>query len=191
MKKVERTVSSNTITAAVFAAYVKCPTKAFLLARGERPFDTFFAQIGRSISMAYKAKIRNISSVKFDHLESHSDPEITATFVDSETAFYDRVTTQRDHRTKTAERRAANYVPVLYSAWDKTEHSDALIVSFCALAIEQATGTEIPTYGKIILGDAARVKTVRVVDFLARTHQAINRNCLFNSPQFQPSYETG
>jgi hypothetical protein len=35
--------TSANITAAVFAAYLKCPTKAYLTAHGENPADTFVA----------------------------------------------------------------------------------------------------------------------------------------------------
>jgi hypothetical protein len=37
--------SSDLITAAVFAAYLKCPTKGFLLAQGEQPPGTFFGDL--------------------------------------------------------------------------------------------------------------------------------------------------
>jgi hypothetical protein len=43
------------ITAAVFAAYLKCPTKAYLTAHGEIPPDTFIANTCGRISAAYKA----------------------------------------------------------------------------------------------------------------------------------------
>ena len=43
------------ITAAVFAAYLKCPTKAYLTVHGETPPNTFIANAGRRISAAYKA----------------------------------------------------------------------------------------------------------------------------------------
>ena len=40
--------------------------------------------------------------------------------------------------------------------WGQSDH---LLVSFCALAIVQATGTEVPTVtGKIIFGDEKRIK---------------------------------
>jgi hypothetical protein len=42
--------SSTKITAAVFAAYLKCPTKAYLTARGENPPDTFLADTRGRIS---------------------------------------------------------------------------------------------------------------------------------------------
>jgi len=47
--------ASNSITAAVFSAFIKCPTKAHLLAIGEPPPGTFFADIETRISYMYKA----------------------------------------------------------------------------------------------------------------------------------------
>ena len=48
--------TSGNITAAVFAAYLKCPTKAYLLVHGEDPPDTFVADTRERISIAYKAR---------------------------------------------------------------------------------------------------------------------------------------
>ena len=44
------------ITAGVFAAYLKCPTKAYLIAHGEDPPDTFVAVTRGCMSAAYKAR---------------------------------------------------------------------------------------------------------------------------------------
>ena len=46
---------SANITAAVFAAYLECPTKAYLAAHGENTPDTFFADTRGRISAAYRA----------------------------------------------------------------------------------------------------------------------------------------
>jgi hypothetical protein len=45
--------TSAHITAAVFAAYLKCQTKGFLLAHGEKSLNSYFADIHRDISVAY------------------------------------------------------------------------------------------------------------------------------------------
>ena len=46
---------SGRITAAVFSAYLKCPTMAFLTAQGEKPPETLFAETRGRVSAAYKA----------------------------------------------------------------------------------------------------------------------------------------
>jgi CRISPR/Cas system-associated exonuclease Cas4 (RecB family) len=172
MTRVKRAESIDVITASVFAAYLKCPTKAVLLACGETSFDTFFTDIGRNTSLAYKAKIKRISSVKFCELAGSSSAEMSPTFVDSETAFYTR--SIEDHRRVKRPKPAKDYLPILYSAFDRVEQSDQLIVSFWALAIAQAMGTEISQNGKIIFGAAERVKTVSVAELLASTRQTVN-----------------
>jgi len=45
-----RTNTSIDITPAIFAAHLKCPTKAYLIAHGETPADTFVAYMHRRIS---------------------------------------------------------------------------------------------------------------------------------------------
>ena len=43
------------ITAAMFAAHLKCSTKSYLIMHGEKPPDILFAEMHRRISAAYKA----------------------------------------------------------------------------------------------------------------------------------------
>src|SRR6266446_9269819 len=47
--------ASNPITAAVFSAFIKCPTKAHLLAIGEHAPGAYFADIEARIASLYKA----------------------------------------------------------------------------------------------------------------------------------------
>jgi guanylate kinase len=42
------------ITAAIFSAFIKCPTKAYLLASSEHRSDDYFAEMTTRISSAYK-----------------------------------------------------------------------------------------------------------------------------------------
>src|SRR5271169_3489775 len=42
------------ITAAIFSAFVKCPTKAYLLASGEQKPDAYFTELMTRVSSAYK-----------------------------------------------------------------------------------------------------------------------------------------
>ena len=188
MVQIEHTESRATITAATFAAYLKCPTKALLLAHGERPSDTFFTDLERDISTAYRTNIRNILSISFCDLTRSSRTEKTATFVNSETAFYTTGSSVAIEAGDRAKRRmhGDEYVPVLHLACEKVGQSDHLLVSFCALAIGQATGTEIPPTGKIIFGDGKRIKTVQIIDLLQKTRQiieAIANDCRTETPR--------
>jgi hypothetical protein len=49
--------ANNSIRAAVFAAFLKCPTKAHLLAIGEPAPATYFTDIEARISSMYKSAV--------------------------------------------------------------------------------------------------------------------------------------
>jgi predicted RecB family nuclease len=166
--------SSDLITATVFAAYLKCPTKGFLLARGEERPGTFFGDLTENVSIAYKASIGGFSPIKFSELAGSSRSERTTTFVDSETAFYLVGHAAAIDRSQNAKRPrpSSGYTPILYSAWNKVEKSDQAVVAFCALAIGQATRS-VPPKGKIIHGNTGRTRTVRIADLLPKTQQII------------------
>ena len=85
--------ASVNITAAVFAAYLKCPTKAYLTAHGENPPDTFVADTRERVSAAYKVKASGgvgAGFVSIDFLRPGGDRarEVATLFVDCETASF-------------------------------------------------------------------------------------------------------
>src|SRR5260370_1659122 len=49
--------TSNSITAAIFSAFLKCPTKAYLLAIGEPIPNSFFTDIEPRISSSYNSEL--------------------------------------------------------------------------------------------------------------------------------------
>jgi hypothetical protein len=82
--------STNT-TAAVFGAYLKYPTKAYLVAHREKPPDNFIADTRQRISAAYKAKVIGSSGtvpIDFSQLPVNFAVEATNSFVDCETTSY-------------------------------------------------------------------------------------------------------
>src|SRR5260370_38993715 len=50
--------ASNPITAAVFSAFINCPTKAYLLAIGEHAPGAYFADMEARIASLYKAAVK-------------------------------------------------------------------------------------------------------------------------------------
>src|SRR5262249_29186920 len=88
---------NNSITAATFAAFLKCPTKAHLLAIGEPAPDTYFANIEARITSMYKvvAKQRLRVGIEltepFDFRQLWRNPNFATTThdVDCETAVFD------------------------------------------------------------------------------------------------------
>jgi predicted RecB family nuclease len=173
--------ASNPITAAVFSAFIKCPTKAHLLVTGESPPGTFFANIETHISSLYKAGAKRCLRIgagaaellDFGQLWRSPDCTTITYDVDCETAIYDFALPQRPRGRQPRKPKPSDaFVPVLLSPWDKADVSSSLIVSFGALALSQATGTLAET-GRLIYGEGHRRKTVTIRDHLARTHQII------------------
>ena len=80
--------ASANISASVFAAYLKCPTKGYLLAHGEKPPSSFFADMRRNLSVTYKAGIDGVLSMDFLEIDRNPDANLPTALVDSETAFY-------------------------------------------------------------------------------------------------------
>jgi hypothetical protein len=70
--------ASVNITAAVFAAYLNCPTKAFLTAHDEKHRIPSSATHGR-ISAAHKARVIGLTDpVPIDFLRLANDPAVDA-----------------------------------------------------------------------------------------------------------------
>jgi hypothetical protein len=110
--------SGTTITAAAFAAYLKCPTKGLLIAGGERSPDTFFTDIGGSATLAYKTRLKDISLVSFSDLSERSVPTASTTFVDSETAVYTRRSPNGSVELSNYSEPFSECIPVLCSVWE-------------------------------------------------------------------------
>ena len=154
--------TNNSITAAIFIAFLKCPTKAHLLAIGDPAPTTYFTDIEARISSMYKsAAMRSLrvgaevaEPLDFGELLSSRDHEAIAHPVDCETAIYNFVLPShkpggRQSRKSTS---SSTFVPVLFSPWDKPDVSDSLLVCFGALALSQVTGILADT-GTVIYGE--------------------------------------
>src|SRR5208337_3379001 len=132
---------------------------------------------------AYKAGQRqsprtgSTGIVPIDFLQLVSDPVCDAAtlFVDCETASYawGQSMSARIGRPAKSAAPVHNYVPIIFSAWDKTDQSDDLLVCFGALAIGQVTRTEIPAVWKVIYGEAHGSRTVRIGDRLPNTRRVV------------------
>lgn len=185
--------ANNLITAAVFSAFLRCPTKAHLLAIDEHASGTYFADIGARISSMYKAVAKRRLRVgaeggeplDFRQLCYDLDYDSTTQHVDCETAVYDfALPRHRPRGRKSKESSQSGFVPVLFLPWDKPDLSDSLLVCFGALALLQGTGI-LPETGTLIFGDGHRHRTVRIGDHVARTRQAIDAigaNCHGREP---------
>ena len=175
--------TSTLITAAEFSAFLKCPTKAHLLAIGEPPPGTFFADIEAHISSMYKAVAKRRLRVGAEVAEPLDLRQLWHSFnyeaikhhVDCETAVYDfELRPRRPGACQSQQSTpSGTFVAVLFLPWDKPDISDNLRLCFGALALSQGTGVELDT-GTLIYGDGHRHKTLKIRDLVARVRQTID-----------------
>jgi predicted RecB family nuclease len=175
-------MESNSITAAVFLAFLKCPTKAYLLARHETAPDAFFTDTQARISSIYKSRVTQTLRVGGELIEPLDFRVICAGGchgavahpIDCKTAIYNFVLPSRElGGSPDQELRSGTFVPVSLTPWDKPEASENLLVCFGALALSQVTGKR-PEVGTLIYGEEHRRKTVKIEDHIAHTQQAID-----------------
>jgi predicted RecB family nuclease len=174
--------ASNSITAPVFSAFIKCPTKAHLQAIGEHAPGTYFADVAARISPMYKAIVKRGQRVDADVAEPldfaklwrSSDHAAVTHYVDCETAVYDFTLPQHKpggHRPKESSP-SSPFIPVLFLPWNKPTLSDNLLLCFGALALSRITGI-LPDTGTLICGDDYRRRTVKLEKHVAQTRQII------------------
>ncbi|MBR0797983.1 IS66 family transposase [Bradyrhizobium jicamae] len=174
--------ANNSITAAVFSAFLKCPTKAHLLTIGELAPTTFFTDIEARLSSRYKSAIRQELCIGAETAEPldckglwNKGREAITRAVDCETTTYHVAPPPREpgERQSQATTPSATIVPILFSPWDKPGVSDSLLVCFGAVALSQITGI-LATTGTVIYGEEHRRKAVKITDYTVRTGQTID-----------------
>jgi predicted RecB family nuclease len=175
--------ANNLITAAVFSAFLKCPTKAHLLVISDPDSGTYFADIEARILSMYKAAAQQQPSpeaefaqtLDFEQLDYGRKYETVPRYVDCKTAAYDLALplyTPGRHRSRRSSP-STTLLPILFLPWDKPELSDSLLLCFGALALSQATGILADT-GMLIYGAGHRHRTVKIGEYVARTRQVID-----------------
>jgi predicted RecB family nuclease len=166
--------SGTKITAAVFAAYLRCPTEARLLTRGEMPSDTFFSDIREKIAAAQRAKSEDRRLFAFSELVACPEWETASILIDSNTSYLEASpTTSRTKRRSKGVEPGHDHVPVLYSPWGNAEESDRLLLAFCALAIAQATGCRPPLNGRIMPGCNGHMRSLRLANHFPKARQVV------------------
>jgi predicted RecB family nuclease len=160
-------METGNITTAAFAAYLKCPTKGLLIARGEKPPQTFFGNLENNVLEVYKAKVGNEVLATFRDVVRTSNRTETTTRFDCESAFY-ATKPRAGIREGVQVKQTHDYVPVLYSVWNKLNEFDRLTICFGAIAIAQTAGTELPRTGEFIFGNIGHTKHVKISEQLVR-----------------------
>ncbi len=188
--------ASNLVTAAVFSAFFKCPTKAHFLATGDPTTDAFFFDIESRIKTEYKAsawrrqivEAEDAKPLDFERLWHGLDIEAITNHVDCDTAVYDCALSSKrvgGHKNQQSTS-SSTVVPVLLLPWDKPVISDSLRLCFGALALSQATGILADT-GTLIYGEGHRRKIVKMRDHFVKTHQTIDAIMAGRRSQKPPS----
>jgi predicted RecB family nuclease len=173
--------ANNLITASLFSAFLKCPTKGYFLAVGETAPDTFFTDIESRISSMYKSvatrQFRDgaqvSDSLNFGDLRRNLDYDAITYHVDCGTAVYNLALPEGRSGRHHPKSPTGIFVPVLFLPWNKPDRCDSMVLSFGALALSQVTGILADT-GTLICGDGERHRSVRIGDHVARTREIIN-----------------
>jgi predicted RecB family nuclease len=184
---------SDPITAGVFAAFLKCPTKAHLLMIGESSPGAFFTDIQAQISSMHEtASPGQFSGVGFAEAlgigdTNNSRDQAVPRQVDCTSARYDLALLPYipAGHPSTKSSQSDTFLPILFSPREKPDVSDSLLLCFGALALFQATG-RLPETGTLIYGDGYRHKTVRIGDFVVRTREIIDSIQAINRRQEPP-----
>jgi predicted RecB family nuclease len=159
------------ITDVVFAAYLKCEMKAFLLRAGDAPTDPEIDNWQRSISEAFKASalerlrsnlppndacqgmptLRALRRQVYSHI---FEPLITRSEFSTQLHALERQQVGRGVKDTT-------YCPIRFLPNEKLAPSDKLLVAYDALAVSRLTGRTPPT-ARIIHGSDYRSTTVQL-----------------------------
>ncbi len=168
------------ITPNLFGAYLKCPTKSFLLARGEAPSGNAYAEWFRSQNEAYRSAgmARLKASVPRERWAG-----IAPDLPDLKTAKW-RLAVDLPAQTPNLESslhavervpaagrgRHAQFIPTRFVFNNKLSRDDKLVLAFDALVLSEMLGREV-SLGKIIHGDDSatlRVKTSALAGDVSR-----------------------
>ena len=174
--------ASDTLTAAILMAFLKCPTKARFLVLGDSPQETYFSDVEAGISSMYKSRAWRMlhdrgelaEPATFGQIADGGDDGTATRWFDCDTAVCDLALSQRGSVERRARKSApgGRVVPVIFSPWEKPELSDSLLVCFGARSLSQATRTQMET-GMLVYGDNLRRRTVRISDHAARLNRIL------------------
>ncbi|MFH1603729.1 MAG: hypothetical protein ABIH03_07465 [Pseudomonadota bacterium] len=161
------------ITSDVFEAYLKCPTKCWLMYAGEDATGNAYAAWVQAKREEYRVVgiKRMVAQVPADELvEESPTPNLkTATWpmaakfpaqsrnLKTEIPVVERIRSARRGR-------AAQFIPIRFVWTNKVSRDDKLLAVFDAIALSQLLGRDIPT-GKIMRGEgyaALKLKTARL-----------------------------
>jgi predicted RecB family nuclease len=158
------TAISAEITAAAFAAHLRCPTKGWLVHAGAVPTDEFWSSIRARITDAYRAKAAVGRAVTLAD---------AATPIDAESAVWNTNKSMGPAR-RSGAGVPNEVVPILYAPWERHDRSDELLVAFTALAAAQESHCPVPTAGRIVNGGQFSLRRIDIAPLLSKTRNALD-----------------
>jgi hypothetical protein len=80
--------TNDTVTAALFSAFLKCPTKAYFQAHGEIPPETYFCNVETKIASKYKLRAWRMlqDRLTFEQMADGDSLATTTRWFDCDTA---------------------------------------------------------------------------------------------------------
>lgn len=174
--------ASDTLTAAILMAFLKCPTKARFLVLHDSPQETYFSGVEARISSMYKSRAWRLLDERGESAEPATlgqiadggDDRTSRRWFDCDTAVCDLALFQSGSAERHARKSASGgrVVPVVFSPWERPELSDSLLVCFGALSLSQVTRTQIAA-GMLVYGDNLRRRTVMISDHTVRLNRIL------------------
>ena len=174
--------ANDPITAEVFSAFLKCPTKAHLLAIGAPAPGSYFVDIEARILSMYKSVAKQELRVGVEVAElldfrqagDSFDYQTTRHYVDCETAVYNLAPSRRPkERHPQPSTTTRTLVPVLFLPWEKPDTFDKIRLCFGALGLSQRTGIVADT-GTLIYGNGHHHKSLKIGDHVTRTLKIVD-----------------
>ena len=171
------------ITDAVFAAYLRCEMKAFLLLDGTAPTDPEIQSWQQDIANSYKANAleqlctsipqdeicRGMPSLRVlreRHYRLILDPEISSPELQIQAHALERIPASRNGADTT-------YRPVRFLPNEKLASSDKLLIALDALALSRLTGRMPPT-ARIIHGSDHRSTAVQLPKLIKEARSLVD-----------------
>jgi hypothetical protein len=182
--------ATSQISAVMFSAFLKCPTKAHILAIGEPAAGAFFVDIEARISYMYKAVAKRqlhagtkeLELLEFGQPWYSLDYGTVTHYVDCDTVVYDFAPPQDRNAGPQPQKSSASETLSLSGSYPGTSRTLPTTCSFVfgALALSQATGILEDT-GTMIYGDGYRHRTVGLRTTLSGRARSLRQSGLLGA----------
>jgi predicted RecB family nuclease len=174
--------TSDSLTAAILMAFLKCPMKARLLMLGDSPQDSYFSDLEAGISSMYKSRAWQrlhdrgelVEPTTFRQIVGGGDDGTGKRWFDCDTAVCDLALSHQGPAERRTRKSApgGRVIPVFFSPWEKPELTGSLLICFGALSLSQVSRTQVET-GMLVYGDTLRRRTVRISDHAAQLNRIL------------------